>query len=39
LPCAKVRSRVFVLSMTCWRASTSSTITSHTLPVRICVAD
>ena len=37
-PCAKVRSRVFVSSMTCWRASNSPTIISRTLPVRNCAA-
>ncbi len=38
-PCAKVRSRVFVSSMACWRARNSPTIISRTPPVRICVAD
>jgi predicted RNA polymerase sigma factor len=37
-PCAKVRSRVFVSSMACWRARNSPIITSRTPPVRICVA-
>ena len=39
LDLSEVWSRVFVLSMTCWRTSTYPTITSLTLPVPISAAD
>ena len=37
-PCAKVRSRAFASSTTCWRAGNSPIILSRTPPVRICAA-